>query len=57
MLVFRPFLIACPRGGVERSSLLSRPVILGSLLLIWLFGLSLALIVLASKYQVWWALI
>ena len=29
----------------------TRPVILGSILIIWLFGLSVSLIVVASKYQ------
>merc|ERR1712088_294032 len=41
------------RGGRrgEGGSLCSRPVILGAVLTIWLFALSISLIVLASKYE------
>merc|ERR1712183_301510 len=39
------------RRGEGGSSLCSRPVILGSVLTIWLFSLSISLIVLASKYE------
>lgn len=37
-------------SGRADSNLLSRPVIIGSILLLWLFGLSIALIVVSSKY-------
>merc|ERR1712115_388356 len=37
------------RGG--DGGLLSRPVIIGSILLLWLFGLSVGLIVVVSKYE------
>merc|ERR1712024_294729 len=39
------------RRGAEGGSLCTRPVILGSVLTIWLFALSVSLIVLASKYE------
>merc|ERR1711936_1200523 len=41
------------RGGRrgEGASLCTRPVILGAVLTIWLFALSISLIVLASKYE------
>ena len=40
-------------GGGGQGGFFTRPVIVGSVLLLWLFGLTIALIVVSSKWDIW----